>query len=146
MVIGGVKGARESERGAKMRYQSWGIFVICLMLVSGVTARSVYGQALPEEIIIDKAVYRTDIYEGVSFRHSVHALDFGIACGICHHTWNQEGDFTIRAQAIDIFDAESKWGTFDVTMPKKHQTTKSLSMRLLERFPLLNLLLQRLRI
>lgn len=34
------------------------------------------------------------------------------------HTWNVEGTYSIKAKAIDIFDAESTWGTLEVAMPK----------------------------
>jgi hypothetical protein len=34
------------------------------------------------------------------------------------HTWNQAGDFTIRAQASDVFDAESEWSNFTVWITK----------------------------
>ena len=33
------------------------------------------------------------------------------------HTWDEEDIYTIRAKAKDIFDAESEWGTLEITMP-----------------------------
>jgi hypothetical protein len=36
------------------------------------------------------------------------------------HTWSKKGDYTIRAKAVDVYDAESGWGTLDVTMPKSY--------------------------
>ena len=33
------------------------------------------------------------------------------------HTWDEEDTYTIRAKAKDIFDAESEWGTLEITMP-----------------------------
>ena len=33
------------------------------------------------------------------------------------HTWDEEGTFIVQAKAKDIFDAESEWGTLEVTMP-----------------------------
>jgi len=33
------------------------------------------------------------------------------------HIWDEEGTYTIRAKAKDIFDDESDWGTLEVTMP-----------------------------
>jgi hypothetical protein len=50
------------------------------------------------------------------------------------HTWDDRGTYTIRAKAKDIFDAESDWGTLEVTMPVWRS---SLFFKLLERFPLL---------
>jgi len=37
------------------------------------------------------------------------------------HTWDEEGVYTIRAKAKDIFDEESEWGTLEVTMPVNQQ-------------------------
>jgi PKD domain-containing protein len=37
------------------------------------------------------------------------------------HTWSSQGDYTIRAKAKDIHDAESDWATLEVTMPKNKQ-------------------------
>lgn len=49
----------------------------------------VYGQSIPEEVIIDNGGYNTDIYEKVQFNHGSHTLDYGISCRKCHHTWDQ---------------------------------------------------------
>jgi len=52
------------------------------------------------------------------------------------HTWDEQGEFTLRAKAKDIFDAESDWGTLQVTMPvNQHSYSFPLLQRLLERFP-----------
>ncbi|EMR75540.1 F5/8 type C domain-containing protein [Thermoplasmatales archaeon SCGC AB-540-F20] len=37
---------------------------------------------------------------------------------IVDHTWTKKGTYTIRAKAKDVYDAESDWGTLEVTMPK----------------------------
>ena len=58
-----------------------------------------------------------------------------------NHTWNQQGTFTIRAHAKDIYNAESDWATLDVNMPKYMMLYKPLLLRLLEQFPLLEKLL-----
>jgi len=42
-----------------------------------------------------------------------------------NHTWNQQGNFTIRAQAKDVYDVESEWGTLDVTIPKNKQSVNT---------------------
>jgi hypothetical protein len=34
------------------------------------------------------------------------------------HTWAEQGTYTIKAKAKDIFDAESEFGTLEVSMPK----------------------------
>lgn len=54
-----------------------------------------------------------------------------------NYTWNKEGTFTIRAQAIDIFDKESKWSSLEITMPKTQQLTNIFLFRLFERFSVL---------
>lgn len=46
------------------------------------------------------------------------------------HTWNQKGNFTIRAQAKDIYGVESDWGTLSVTMPLDLQIIKSNSQQI----------------
>jgi len=48
------------------------------------------------------------------------------------HTWDEKGTYTIRAKAKDTNDAESDWGTLEVTMPVSYN---SLFLRFLERFP-----------
>ena len=57
------------------------------------------------------------------------------------HTWTEQGTYTIRAKAKDIFDAEGDWGTLTVSMPKSKVLTSSLFLRFLERFPILKKLL-----
>jgi len=53
------------------------------------------------------------------------------------HTWDEQGDYTIKAKAKDIFDAESDWGTLEVTMPKNKAFNFNFNLLswLLERFP-----------
>ena len=54
---------------------------------------------------------------------------------IVSHTWDEEATYTIKAKAKDIHDAESDWGTLTVTMPVNQQSTNSMFLRFLERFP-----------
>jgi len=54
------------------------------------------------------------------------------------HTWSEEGDYTIRAKAKDIFDEESEWGTLEVTMP--------VSQQIIQKHPLINWFLQHFQI
>ena len=51
------------------------------------------------------------------------------------HTWDEEGTYTIRAKARDIFETESDWAYLEVTMPVNQQTQDSLILRFLDRFP-----------
>jgi len=57
------------------------------------------------------------------------------------HIWKTEGNFTIKAQAIDIYDAESDWAEFEVEIPRGRIMFNILFLRLFERFPLLERLL-----
>lgn len=58
-----------------------------------------------------------------------------------NHTWDEQGNFTIRAQAKDIYNAESEWGTLEVTIPRYKTLNNSLFLKYLDRFPLLQRLL-----
>lgn len=40
------------------------------------------------------------------------------ATGSAKHRWSAQGSYQIKVKAKDIYDAESDWGTLDVTMPK----------------------------
>jgi len=51
------------------------------------------------------------------------------------HTWSEQGTYTIGAKAKDVFDTESEWGTLEVKMPVNQQSSNSLFLRFLERFP-----------
>jgi hypothetical protein len=64
------------------------------------------------------------------------------------HIWQNQGTYTIKAKAKDIYGAESNWGELDVTMPKnKMMIRNSWFYQLLERFPIIqNRLLCFLRI
>jgi hypothetical protein len=62
-----------------------------------------------------------------------------------NHSWEEQGTYTIRAQAIDIFGAESDWATLEITMPRNRCIIRSTFQRfletLLERFPRLHQIL-----
>ncbi len=51
------------------------------------------------------------------------------------HTWNENGEYTIKAKAIDFNGAESDWGEHTVTMPKNKFLMNTLIQSLIERFP-----------
>ena len=54
------------------------------------------------------------------------------------HTWDEQGDYTIRCKARDIYEDESEWGYLEVTMPMNQP---AMGYHMLERlsgwFPLL---------
>jgi len=56
-----------------------------------------------------------------------------------NHTWSEKDDYTIRAKAIDIYNAESEWSTFEIIMPKNkaYNFYHNLLNWLFERFPIL---------
>lgn len=49
------------------------------------------------------------------------------------HAWSEEGTYTIRAKAKDIYEAESDWSTLQVSIKKSKLLTNSLFLQLLER-------------
>ena len=51
------------------------------------------------------------------------------------HTWIEEGDYTIQCKVKDLFNNESEWETFEITMPVSKQVINPLFQMLLERFP-----------
>ena len=57
------------------------------------------------------------------------------------HSWSIQGNYIIKAKAKDIFDAESDWAEFPITMPRDKSTNNMLLLSLFERFPLLQRLL-----
>ena len=63
------------------------------------------------------------------------------------HTYTREGTFTIEAKAKDIFDLESDWATFTVTMPRNKIVNRPLIQFLQSHpnvFPMLQKILQNL--
>jgi len=54
---------------------------------------------------------------------------------VMSHTCDEEDTYIIRAKAKDIFDAESDWGTLEVTMPVNQLVQYPLIQWFLERFP-----------
>jgi parallel beta-helix repeat protein len=57
------------------------------------------------------------------------------------YNWTNKGTYLITCWVRDIYDAVSNTTTFEVTIPRNKALTNSLLLRLLERFPLLNRLL-----
>jgi hypothetical protein len=60
---------------------------------------------------------------------------------ILKHSWSKKGVYTIKAKAIDINGAESDWSELEVNMPRDKTIHNSLIYRILEQFPLLQILL-----
>ena len=62
---------------------------------------------------------------------------------IISHSWVTEGEYTIRAQAKDSYDALSEWSTLSVSMPKNksYNDFNPWFFRLIQRFLILEFLL-----
>ena len=60
---------------------------------------------------------------------------------ILNHSFLRAGDITISAQAKDIYEAESDWGTLDINIPRTKTNHDSTIMRLFNMFPILRILL-----
>ncbi len=54
-----------------------------------------------------------------------------------NYSWRKKDSYTIRAQAIDTYGAESDWGTLEVTMPKTKPSIFNFPIlnQIFERFP-----------
>jgi parallel beta-helix repeat protein len=63
---------------------------------------------------------------------------------VFNHMWQEEGTYTIKAKAIDFYNAESDWATLEVTMPKSKVITTLFLQRLIQRFPILNKILNQI--
>ncbi len=51
------------------------------------------------------------------------------------YTWNKEGTFTIRAQAMDTYGSVSEWATFEVTIPRNKNANSIFFIELFNCFP-----------
>ena len=58
-----------------------------------------------------------------------------------NHSWENKGNYTIMVRSMDYYGAISDWSTLEVTMPKNKSLIefKPLILRLIQRFPILNL-------
>ena len=63
---------------------------------------------------------------------------------ILKHTWETSGKYAIKAQAIDIHDAESNWSNFTITMPRNKSIRSSPFLNWLQSHPNMFPLLQKL--
>ena len=81
------------------------------------------------------------------WREGTWLLPGGESVEICevNHTWDEKGEYEIRVKAKDEHDAESEWSDpLPITMPKNKVVNPFLLFleRLIERFPILEQLLQ----
>ena len=50
------------------------------------------------------------------------------------HMWEEQGTYTIRAKAKDIYEGESSWETLQVSMPHNKETSNPIFFKFFERF------------
>jgi len=60
------------------------------------------------------------------------------------HSWEKSGTYTLKVKAKDDYGMESEWGELQVTMPKDKATSSSLILKLINRFPLLEVILSKI--
>jgi hypothetical protein len=70
-------------------------------------------------------------------------IDSGVQITL-NHSWNKQGIYIIKAKAKDIYDSESDWTEYTITMPRYKAVSNSLLLKFINRFPILNQFLQRL--
>ncbi len=63
---------------------------------------------------------------------------------VLNHTYLEKQLFSIKAKAKDVNGDESEWSTHNINIPCSSPSTPPFLLRLLERFPLLSRLVQRL--
>jgi hypothetical protein len=71
------------------------------------------------------------------------------ACGEVitrNHTWNEKGDYEIKAKVKDFYGMESYWSTLKVTMPRDKIVINSFFHNFLQHFPLLHRLISNRRL
>jgi hypothetical protein len=61
-----------------------------------------------------------------------------------NHTWDEEGEFTVKAKTKDIYGSQSGWTEYIVTMPRNKQNINTLFLNLLKNHQYLFTVLQRL--
>jgi hypothetical protein len=50
------------------------------------------------------------------------------------HSWSAKGEYTIRAQAKDVYDVVSEWGEFELEIPRFKINFNTLFSKIIERF------------
>jgi len=79
----------------------------------------------------DDVFYYIDWGDGETEETDFHASEEEVTVS---HTWDEAGDYTIKAKAQDVHGAESSWGTFKVTMPRNKLAHNTLFLRFLQQF------------
>jgi hypothetical protein len=58
------------------------------------------------------------------------------------HTWKKDGNYTIRVRAKDTDNLHGPWNEFEISIPRNKIATNNLLQMFLERFPILEKILQ----
>lgn len=86
-----------------------------------------------------------DLYYYINWGDGAEITNFGpISSGeeiMLSHTWTEIGEFEIKAKVKDPCDEESFYEVLKITIPRNKATYNILFLRLLERFPLLERLI-----
>ena len=61
------------------------------------------------------------------------------------HTWTERGEFEIKAKVKDPCDEESFFEVLKITIPRNKATYDILFLHLLEKFPLFERLINRIK-
>ncbi|KYK19980.1 hypothetical protein AYK24_04525 [Thermoplasmatales archaeon SG8-52-4] len=60
------------------------------------------------------------------------------------HTWKKNGNYIIRAKAVDIYGYESNWSEYTITMPREKSIINSLFLKFISQYPILDIVLQKI--
>ncbi len=61
-----------------------------------------------------------------------------------YHSWSEEGTYTIRVKAEDLYGAESDWATLSISMPRSKSVSKPL-LNFLKNYPFILRIFEHLR-
>jgi hypothetical protein len=101
---------------------------------SGKTGASILISAISADPDNDKVYYWFDWGDN-SNTGWVGPYDSGVTVKESH-IWDNEGVFHIKVKAMDVYDSESSWGSFDISIPRTRTSHYPIWLSFLERFPL----------
>ena len=104
------------------------------------------GKAGEEQIynIVSKDSEGDDIYYYINWSDGTNTVYIGPYESdeevSINHTWEEQGTYIIKVKAWDYYQAESEWGTLEVSMPKytKNYLLSQVFEKLKQKYPILN--------